>query len=277
MQLGAVLAAGGTGAPTRDVLVACIRAGFNLLQINLAPHQTLNICELTQLCADAEIKLSALGCYANPLQPARQSAGISADEIEEVLEHLPQTQQDPWRIVTWSGTLSGTPFTPHPGNQSPGALAEIAAWAERLTPMLQRKNALLLFCPHHAHVLHDWRTTKEFLARLDTHSIGIALDPCNFLSPKNFHERETMIAQALESLGPHILLAYLRDARIANFNITLCAPGQGQMGYTGLVRQLAQHCSNVPWLVDGVESELQLKRAREYVNLHARMGVRSVH
>jgi len=266
----------------RWFLAAIKRAGFNIVQINLteAPRpETVEAC--IAACREEGLEIAAWGVYGNPLQPhamvSNESgirSGVTAQDIGALLQLLPARREDegPWLIVTLSGTLSGALATPHPGNQSPGALAELGRWIDTQYLALESRNAVLAFKNHYAHVLSETNRIKGFFAPRANPSIGIALDPCALLTPKNFADRETLMTEAIKALAPFTALVHIKDARIENFRIDIAGPGQGQIGMSGLLKQLWRSTRDVVWMVDAVDSELQLKRSREYIELQARLA-----
>lgn len=274
MQLGCVISGKNDGALSAR-LTAARRAGYRAVQIDLdSSAQPESIPGILEHCAREALEIAALGAYTNPLQAdAEPSSGISTSQLCALIEALPPPPpSSPWRIVTWSGTLSGQLFTPHPGNQNPGAITELVAWTQNFLPLLEKAGAELLFKPNHAHVLFQAGTVDDFLAEIGSDAVGVALDSCGFLAPRNFHEREAIIEKALKILGAQIKLVHLRDARIENFKVVLCGPGQGQMGFAGMLKQLSNRCPGAPRLVEGVESELSLKRSREFIELQAKLA-----
>lgn len=274
-MLGAVLTAPAVGSLSSS-FQACQRAGFNFIQLDTCAVAT-PVClnEIIETSSLEGLAIVAFGCLGNPLQPqSRKFNGVCADDVAVLLDCLPSQNTDgpPWRIVTWSGTLSGHIATPHPGNLSPGARAELRAWIDALLPKLCQKNARLLFKPHPAHVLCSSKIIEEFLSDVDCERVGVVMDPCNFLLPKNFHEREAIVAEAIQTLASFTGLVHIKDARIENFKIAITAPGQGQMGYAGLLRLLKRYCGDVPWMIDGVVGELRMLRSREFVELQAKLA-----
>src|SRR5262249_25085692 len=140
MRLAAPLTVG-SGIELEPKVLACKRAGYSTVQIHFAsePTQDLLSGALT-LCEREKLNVSAFGCYANPLhRSVRASHGVSAEDVAVLVSHLPEppANEEPWRIVTFSGTLSGQLATPHPGNRTPGALFEVKNWARELLPALK--------------------------------------------------------------------------------------------------------------------------------------------
>jgi len=248
------------------------KAGFTSVQVNLAGPPTVELNESLKRCADEGLDVVAIGCYGNPLQPwVRSAQDVCAEDAFALLEFLP-VREKPWPVVTWSGTLSGQLTTPHPGNTSPGALRELNFWARRASAAFSAKNARLLFKPHNAHALNTADGAYDFLAELDNPRIGVVIDVCNFLTPRNFHEREKHIVGAIDLLAPFAGLAALKDARIEHFKVGYTTPGQGQVGYAGLLRQLNRRCKLIPWIVECPESEQQMRHARAYVELQGQLA-----
>ncbi|HYF48682.1 MAG TPA: hypothetical protein VEJ63_04720 [Planctomycetota bacterium] len=280
ITLGAVV----TPLPGQErwFLAGAKRAGFSAVQINLTQSpraETVSAC--IDACAEEGLEIGAWGVYGNPLQPHAMvsdeqgvRSGVTAQDIGALLQLLPPRREDegPWMIVSLSGTLSGAPGTPHPGNQSPGALAELGRWTEQQYLALESRNAVLAFKNHYAHVLSEANRIKGFFAPRANPSIGVALDPCALLTPKNFGERENLMTEAIKTLAPYTALVHIKDARIENFRIDIAGPGQGQIGMAGLLKQLWRYARDVVWLVDAVENELQLKRSREYLELQAKLA-----
>jgi sugar phosphate isomerase/epimerase len=262
--------------PFAPKAAACKRAGFSAVQLHFAGEPTRDfVSEALGVCQSEGLEILAIGCYGNPLQrSSRGSHGVSADDLRLLLENLSPRALDaePWRIVTFSGTLSGQLQTPHPGNRTPGALMEIKNWAREMIPVLKQRGAQLLFKPHNAHAFSSAAVVVTFLTELESPQLGVALDVCSFMTPKNFHEREASMAESVALLAPHAGIACLRDAKIENFNIAYVGPGQGQVGYAGLLRKLQRYCPKIPWTIECPESEQKLKHALAYVQLQARLA-----
>jgi sugar phosphate isomerase/epimerase len=255
---------------------ACEKAGFDCVQVNLSAAPSSETGDVLNRCMQAGLEIVAIGCYGNPLQPSARSGpggeGVCAEDVFALLDYLPPRDQ-PWNIVVWSGTLSGQQVTtPHPGNTSPGAARELNFFARRASAAFSAKNARLLFKPHNAHVLNTAEACADFFGELNNPRVGVVIDVCNFLTPRNFHEREKNIVDTIKLLAPYAGLATLKDARIENFAVGYTSPGQGQVGYAGLLRELQRRCRNVPWLIECPESETQLRHARAYVELQARLA-----
>jgi sugar phosphate isomerase/epimerase len=272
MKLGAPLTVSAQH-PIGARIDACKKAGFGCVQVNLTAEPSPELGDVLKQCADVGLEVVAIGCYGNPLQPsARSTQGVCAEDVFALLNFLPAREQ-PWNVVIWSGTLSGQQITtPHPGNTSPGAARELNFWARRASAAFSAKNARLLFKPHHAHVLNNAVATDQFLGELNNPRIGVVIDVCNFLTPRNFHEREKHIVDAIKVLAPYAGLATLKDARIEDFSVGYTTPGQGQVGYSGLLRALQKRCPGIPWMIECPESEQQLRHARAYVELQARLA-----
>jgi sugar phosphate isomerase/epimerase len=246
------------------------------VQINLNATPTpQNVAEMFECCLKENVELTAIGCYGNPLHPfARTPDGVTAEDVLALLEYLPPRSPtlSPLPIVIWSGSLSGQMDVPHPGNRSPHAVTELTNWTRGVTPLLEQKHARLVFKPAHAHVLGDPNLMDDFLEVHSKAAVGVVMDPCSFIAPKNFDKREALINDTTELLASRIALVHLRDARIEKFNIAICGPGQGQLGFAGLIKLFKRYCPGAPWMIDGVESELQLRRSREFVQLQARLA-----
>lgn len=251
------------------------RAGYSFVQLNVTrPLDVDFVVAALEYCADQGLPAEAIGCYANPMQPG--SALVSAcsdDDLRMLLEKLPPRGEDDdaYRIVTWGGTLSGKLLLPHPGHNNPGAMAELRDWVKDIHPLLERANACLLMHPHHAHVLGTHHSLHRFLMSLDTPYVGTVFDFCNWLSPKTFHERDMILGESLKKLAPMTGLVHVKDMRIDQFNLTVHVPGQGQLAFAGMLKQFRRHVNDVPWIIDGAESEMELQRAREYLEMQAKM------
>jgi sugar phosphate isomerase/epimerase len=274
LRLGAIVSARTQRELTPQV-EAVRRAGYKFVQFNmLQPVDPAFVVAAISYCAQEEVPVEAIGCYANPLQPGRSLVSTMSDtDLRALLEQLPPRteDEDAYRIVTWGGSLSGKMFLPHPGNSSPGALAELRDWVKDIHPLLERANACLLLHPHHAHALGSHHTLHRFLMSLDTVYVGAVFDFCGWLSPKTFSDRDMILSESLKKLGPLTGLAHIRDARIDNFSLSFHCPGQGQLTFAGMLKQFRRHIADVPWIVDGADNEMQLMRSREFLENQSRL------
>jgi sugar phosphate isomerase/epimerase len=274
LKLGAIVSAR-TQSELSPRIAAIQRAGFRFVQFNIPnPADTAFALDAIAYCEQENLPVEAIGCYANPMAPGTKHVTThSDDDLRKLLEELPprREDQDAYRIITWSGTLSGKLLLPHPGHNNPGALAELKDWVKEIHPLLERANACMLLHPHYAHVLGTHHVLHRFLMSLDSAYVGAVFDFTNWLSPKTFGDRDMLLNESLKKLAPYIGFAHIKDMRIDQFKLTTHAPGQGQLAFAGLLKLLRRYINDVPWVVDGANSELELQRAREYLEVQSRL------
>jgi sugar phosphate isomerase/epimerase len=155
---------------------------------------------LAGVCAANGLSLLAVSGYANPLRPDEAPMGMTVAALERLIDLLPLCGAR--AVVSWSGTYSHDPFVSHAENQSAQAWEQVYLYLERVLPLLDAAEGVLLLEAHRHHVLADAHLINRLFMEFSSPYLGLVFDPANLanLNP-------TTIAEYM----PHTRLVHLRD------------------------------------------------------------------
>lgn len=260
----------------QDLVQAMGQKAFRTTQVNLKWIEDIDSnpgklsAGLGNYVAEAferqKIKIPSLGCYTNLIHP---DAEERRHGIRRIKDHIRFARDfGASSVATESGTLNiEDQFEGHPENQSEDnwdllthvvaeLLDEAAKWGIHLALEGFTKN-----------VINSPERMQRMLEQFPATHLGIVMDPCNYIDESNMNSQESVIDEAFERLGDHILLAHAKDYRIENGKMIQPAAGTGQLNYPHYLRKLLQYKPHIHLYLEHVEEE-QMLRSYEIVKIH---------
>ncbi|HOS95288.1 MAG TPA: sugar phosphate isomerase/epimerase [Armatimonadota bacterium] len=217
------------------------KAGFGRVQLNVWGG-ALTDQQVAALCAPitgAGLKIVALGCYINPLDPANLSyMGASVDLMRSLAGN--HRAHGARTFVTWSGGYHDRFAGSDPRNASPEAFEALVEATGELLAVLEPCRGRIAFEPFFPDVLGTVDRFAEMFRRMPTSRVGLVMDPPNFVRPEDYLRRSEIMGRAFERLGPRVLVAHLKDiGRNPDGSVTYPAPCEGEMNYAAYLTCLA--------------------------------------
>jgi sugar phosphate isomerase/epimerase len=156
---------------------------------------------LASACAANGLSLFAVSGYANPLRPDEAPMGMTVAALERLIDLLPVCGAR--AVVTWSGTYSHDPLLNHTENQSARAWEQLYLYLERVLPLLDAAEGVLLLEAHRHHVLADAQLINRLFMEFSSPYLGLVFDPANLA-----HLNPTALVEYM----PYTRLVHLRDS-----------------------------------------------------------------
>jgi sugar phosphate isomerase/epimerase len=156
-------------------------------------------------------------------------------------------------IVTATGSFHPeNQWLDHPENHTPAGRARGLERIARAAGEAVRAGPTLLIEPYVHNVIDSVAAAAEALDHVGERTIGLLLDPCNYLGPGERDLVAARIDEIFERLEGWIRLAHAKDIRFVEGAFELPGPGAGDLDYPRYLARLAGSAPAVPLLVEHV-------------------------
>jgi sugar phosphate isomerase/epimerase len=228
-----------------EVLDAVVENGFSRLQFNMAcaglPSMPEEISsELTDQIAKEmlarNLKMDALSGTFNMIHPDKQILHNGLKSLGLLISNANQMGTPVITICTGSCDAEDM-WRFHPENNSQKAWKELCNTLDQALEIAESKDVILGVEPELANVINSAEKGKRILGEMQSKHLKIVFDPANLFEKAGKKEIEKIIANGLELLGEHIVLAHAKD-RKADGSFT--AAGLGVLPYSFFIDHLKE-------------------------------------
>jgi sugar phosphate isomerase/epimerase len=224
-------------------MTAIADAGFSAFQLDFAaagldsmplsiPERT--IADLREGASAAGLEIAAIGGTWNMIHPdptLRAEGMASLRAIAAACHPLGST------IVTLStGTRdAANMWRRRPDNDSPGAWSDLLRAMKEALAIAEEHDIILAFEPEPANVAKNAQRARELLDTLRHPRLRICFDAANIAASDLSRSPMVVIAEALELLGPEIVIAHGKDIDAEGI---FCPAGTGIVPWTETIEAL---------------------------------------
>lgn len=183
--------------------------------------------------AKNNVDIAVLGCYLNLANPNREQLEKA---VHRYMAHI--------RFASWLGcgvvgTETGAPnetysFTPECHTEE-----ALQLFVKNLRPIVkyaEQMGVVFAIEPVYRHIVWNPKQARRVLDEINSPNLQIIFDPVNLLDMDNYQDREEVIKEAIELLGPDIAMVHLKDFRIEDGKMISVGCGMGVMDYTDILR-----------------------------------------
>ena len=90
--------------------------------------------------------------------------------------------------------------------------------------------------PVYRHIVCNAKRARQVLDEIGSPNLQIIFDPVNLLDIPNYADRQAVIEEAIELLGPDIAVIHLKDCAVRNGKLVSMGCGLGEMDYTSVLK-----------------------------------------
>jgi len=242
MQLG-IFAKTFPGTDPAAVLRAARDAGYGIVQFNMAcaglpsmPDEVDagTIAAIRAASASAGVAIAALSGTYNMVHPRDSVRRDGLRRLETIIETARNVGAP--LVTLCTGTRDpDDQWRFHPGNDEPSAWRDLLAEMEKAIVFAEAHGVKLGVEPELANVISSARRARDLLDELRSPSLAIVLDPANLFDKATAAERQRLIAEAVDLLGPDLAMAHAKD-RAADGSFV--AAGTGVIDFADFVARL---------------------------------------
>lgn len=183
--------------------------------------------------AKNQVDIAVLGCYLNLANPNPEKLG---QIMHRYMAHI--------RFASWLGcgvvgTETGAPndtYTFTPECHTDWALD---LFIERLRPIVkyaEDMGVVVAIEPVYRHIVSNPKRARKVLDEINSPNLQIIFDPVNLLEMVNYQDRQSIIDEAIELLGPDIAMVHLKDFIVKDGKLVSVGCGLGEMDYTSILK-----------------------------------------
>ncbi len=180
------------------------------------------------------LDVAVLGCYLNLATPNEEEY---RQTLERYIAHLRFSR---WLGAAVVGTETGNPNAAYRYEPQRSHTQEaLETFVHRVRPVVEaaeKLGAILAIEPVYTHIVSTPLRARYALDTLKSPNVQIILDPVNLLHADNVRHAAAVIDEALEVLGPDIVVLHAKDYAVENGQVRSMAVGTGVMDYTSLSR-----------------------------------------
>lgn len=210
-----------------------------------------------EAAASADIVIAEVGAWSNPLSPDPTERAAALEKCETQLALADRVGA---RCCVNIAGSRGEPWDgPHPDNLSSETFEMIV---ETVRVIIDTVNPL-----HTYYTLEPmpWiypDTADSYLALLDAvdrERFGVHVDMVNVInSPQRYFDNAALIRDWFAKLGPHIRSCHAKDTLLSSrltTHLDEVRPGQGNLDYRTLLRELGKLDRNMPLMIEHLKTE----------------------
>lgn len=183
--------------------------------------------------AKNHVDIAVLGCYLNLANPNREQL---ADTVHRYMAHI--------RFASWLGcgvvgTETGAPneaYTFGPECHTEKALHTFTKNLRPIVKYAQKMGVVVAIEPVYRHIVCNAKRARQVLDEIGSPNLQIIFDPVNLLDIPNYADRQAVIEEAIELLGPDIAVIHLKDCAVRNGKLISMGCGLGEMDYTSVLK-----------------------------------------
>lgn len=257
-----------------DLVVECQRKGY---RAGTMPLEVLDEPDHVQAIAsafeNADILLAEMAAWVNPLHHNDQTR---KDNIETIKRRLALADEvGSVCLATVSGSYCeldqwDSHVGHHPDNFTQKAFDGVVSWVREVLDEVKPKRTKLTLEMSPWILIDSPETYLELIQAVDRPGLGAHLDPANLvIGPRIYFETAGMIDRCFNVLGQHICSCHAKDVHWAldarTVAIQEVIPGRGALDYAALIDNVNRHASDVPMIIEHVETEESFDEAARFI------------
>ena len=179
------------------------------------------------------VDIAVLGCYLNLANPNKEQL---AKTVHRYMAHV--------RFASWLGcgvvgTETGAPneeykFTPECRTEE-----ALQLFINNLRPVVEyaeKMGVVFAIEPVYTHIVSSPKRARRVLDEIGSPNLQIIFDPVNMLNIENYRNRQEVIEEAIDLLGPDIAMVHLKDFTVTEKGLRSTGCGLGERDYTAVLK-----------------------------------------
>ena len=211
--------------------------------------------------AKNNVDIAVLGCYLNLADPNKEQLEKT---VHRYMAHIRFASLLGCGVV---GTETGAPndayaFTPQCHTEE-----ALKLFIERVRPVVkyaETMGVILGIEPVYRHIVSDPKRARRVLDEIGSPNLQIIFDPVNLLDIANYRERQAIMEEAIDLLGPDVAMVHLKDFYIQDGEMLFTGCGLGEMDYTAVLKFMKERKPFIHATLEDTVPENN-QQAKEYI------------
>ncbi|HET6450220.1 MAG TPA: sugar phosphate isomerase/epimerase [Spirochaetia bacterium] len=270
-------------------------AGFSCVQLDLsfkdidmtAGAITVQKChQVRDAFRDANLPICCISGYTNIIHPDPSERKKRVGYLKEIIRHA-RDLGVPY-VISETGTFNTSSDWVHdPKNKTEAGYAEALSVIRELVVEAYNSGAVFLVENYVNNVIGSVEEVLRLFADVNHGSLGLLMDPTNYFDNANIDSVDTELNRIFNALADRVCIAHAKDCRrtarkeekhASNLDaseahtfrgagdVELPAPGLGSLNYDLYLKRLAEKNPNVPIIIEHVDGEGDIPRAKKFVD-----------
>lgn len=281
---------------TLEETIAKIKAaGFSTVQLDLsfkdidlsAGNITADKCKrIRNAFRDANLPVCCISAYTNIVHPDPGERKKRVGYLKEILRHARELGS-PY-VVSETGTFNVKSDWVHdPKNKTRAGYEDALTVITEIVKEASDCGAVFLVENYVNNVIGSVAEVQRLFSDVNHSSLGLLMDPTNYFDNANIDDIDGELNRIFNALADRIRIAHAKDCRrtskveekhVKNLDaseahtfrgageVELPAPGLGSLNYDLYLRRLSEKNPNVPLIVEHVDGESDIPRAKRFVD-----------
>ncbi|MCI9337236.1 MAG: sugar phosphate isomerase/epimerase [Lachnospiraceae bacterium] len=211
--------------------------------------------------AKNQVDIAVLGCYLNLAHPDKAQL---AEITRRYLAHI--------RFASWLGcgvvgTETGAPNETYSYTPECHTKEALKVFTENLRPIVayaEKMGVVIGIEPVYRHIVSNPKRARQVLDEIASPNLQIIFDPVNLLDAENYGQRDDIIREAIELLGPDVAVVHLKDCAMRDGQLLSMGCGQGEMDYGPILKFMKEHKPFIHATLEDTKPENN-QRAKHYI------------
>jgi sugar phosphate isomerase/epimerase len=245
------------------------RLGYSAAYCPVQPGEKTDVIKAYEQAAlKADIRISEVGAWNNPLDPDETKAWAAIEKCIRSLELAEEIGAG--CCVNISGSRNPNNWAgPHKDNLTPATFDQIVEVTRKIIDAVHPKRTFFTLETMPWSYPDSVDSYLELIRAVDRKEFAVHLDPVNLINtPEKYFRNGDLIKDAFKRLGKWIKNCHAKDIRINeeiyNVRFDEVRPGLGVLDYSVFLAELAK-LEQVPMMLEHLETEAEYILAAEYV------------
>lgn len=188
---------------------------------------------LKKIFAKNDLDIAVLGCYLNLATPDEEAYQKNVDKYKA---HIRFASLLGTGVVGTETGAVNTGYKYEPANHTEEALQIFIKNVRPVIEYAEKMGVIFAIEPVFKHIVCNPKRARRVLDEIASPNLQIIFDPVNLLDISNYEQRDEIIAEAIELLGPDIAMVHLKDFAVKEGKLDSIACGTGEMNYEAILK-----------------------------------------
>jgi sugar phosphate isomerase/epimerase len=279
----------------KETIAKVKAAGFSTVQLDLsfkdidmtAGNITPAKCRtIRDAFRDANLPICCISGYTNIVHPDPSERKKRVGYLKEIIRHARELGS-PY-VISETGTFNRDSDWVHdPKNKTEAGYQEALAVIRELVVEAYNAGAVFLVENYVNNVIGSVAEVQRLFSDISHSSLGLLMDPTNYFDNNNIDDVDGELNRIFNALADKVRIAHAKDCKrtkkveekhVKNLDaseahtfrgagdVELPAPGLGSLNYDLYLARLAEKSPNVPIIVEHVDGESDIPRAKKFVD-----------
>ncbi|HEY2237928.1 MAG TPA: sugar phosphate isomerase/epimerase [Streptosporangiaceae bacterium] len=203
--IGAVQFQLGSAVPSIP-LSASLQRGLDVL----GPHLSPGLCDqIREQLAASGIAMAAVDGTFNMVHPDQERRWANLDHLRRLIDYCPALGTSVVTLCT--GSREDIMWRRHPDNDTPEAMADLAAVMKAAAQTAEEHGVTLAFEPEVNNVVNTSAKARQLIDEVGSPAVKVVMDPANIFKAGELPQMREKLHEAFRLLGDDIALAHAKD------------------------------------------------------------------